>query len=127
MVAGAGASSDRAGPLETYRRLVQRIAEELIASGHRTSALTSFLADPPPPFDVAFAGVTLDGKGRLDVERVVENLAAGKPALARARAYEALDAFVSYALFSAKNVLPPEEAARLQRELRSLRKGGGAG
>ncbi len=61
--------------------------------------------------------------GRVDVERIRRNVASGGEALARALCLEALDAFVSYALFSARNVLPHEVAERLARTYLSLQEG----
>ena len=104
--------------------LVERISAALLAAGKELQPLRAFLEEPLAELEEAFAGVTLDASGRLDVERVVQNLSQGRPAIARARAYEALDAFVSFAVFSAKNVLSPEDAAALLAELRQVREEG---
>jgi hypothetical protein len=41
----------------------------------------------------------------------------------RAKAYEALDSFMSYALFSAKNVMPSDAAETLAKECRRMQAG----
>jgi hypothetical protein len=102
--------------LERYRDLVRRVSRALVKSGDGLDSLRSFLAEPSPGSENAFRGVTLSEQGELDVERVMANL--GADAAARARAYEALDAFVWYALFTARNVVPPDEAERLEADLR---------
>jgi hypothetical protein len=102
--------------LERYRDLVRLLCRALLKSGEGIESLRSFLAEPVPGSENAFQGVTLSEAGELDVERVVGNL--GQGAVARARAYEVLDAFVWYALFTARNVVPPEEAERLTADLR---------
>ena len=119
----------RAEPLSTldrYGALIGAISKALSSAGKDLSDLRSFLADPLPGLEVAFAGVTLADDGTLDVGRVRQNVKAGDDAVARAMAYEALDAFVSYALFSAKNVLPPELARQLGAEFKRLQVGSGA-
>jgi hypothetical protein len=67
--------------------------------------------------------VTLGPDGRLDVARIRQNVSSGGEALARAMTLEALDAFVSYALFTARNVLPGEMSERLYRGYRDLQEG----
>jgi hypothetical protein len=82
--------------------------------------LRGFLDAPPSGLEAAYEGVALGEDGRVDVERIRRNVAGGGEALARALTLEALDAFVSYALFSAKNVLPPDVAEQLARSYLSL-------
>ena len=69
------------------------------------------------------AGVVLGPDGRVDVTRLRTNLASGGEAVARALTLEALDAIVSYALFTARNVLPPDVAERLSNTYRTLQGG----
>lgn len=102
---------------ERYQGLVRQICDALKEAGQDLEPLRSFLSDPLPGMERAFADVTLSDEGVLDTAKVVENLGT-EDATARLRAYEVLDAFVSYALFSARNVLPPEVADRLSREAR---------
>lgn len=109
--------------VELYSSLIRSICAALQKSGKDLSDLHSFFADPLPGLEDAFAGVVLSDDGTLDVERVFENLKQGDPVMARAKAFEALDAFVSYALFSAKNVLPPDLAQVLAAEFRRLQEG----
>jgi len=67
--------------------------------------------------------VSLSEAGVLDVERIAQNVAAREPVLARARTLEALDAFVAYALFSARNLLSAEQSAALAQAYRALQEG----
>jgi hypothetical protein len=107
--------------LERYRELVRTLCRALLQSGQGIEPLRSFLAEPTEGTHDAFSGVTLSDAGELDVERVLLNL--GTDAAARARAYDALDAFVWYALFTARNVVPPDEAERLTAEIRRAQEG----
>ncbi len=99
--------------LERYELLLQTICAALQSSGEGLEDLRSFLADPLPGMEEAFAGVTLDDQGRLDMERL----------LANGGGAESLDAFASYALFSARNVLPPGMAEALSTEFRRVQEG----
>src|SRR5258708_5652682 len=67
------------------------------------------------------AGVEVSSEGELDVTRVINNL--GDTPVRRAKAYEALDSFMSYALFSAKNVMPSDAAEALAKECRQMQAG----
>lgn len=111
-------------PEERYNLLLSLVARALKDAGQENGAmLRGFLEAPPQGLESAFAGVSLGEDGRVDVERIRDNVAGGGEALARALTLEALDAFVSYALFSARNVLPPEVAERLSRTYLSLQEG----
>jgi hypothetical protein len=103
--------------LERYEALVETICEALRAGGQDFDDLRSFLAEPIPGMEKAFGGVTLDEDGRLDVARLMENV--GGPD----EGAEALEAFASYALFSARNVLPPEVAEALSADFRRIQEG----
>jgi hypothetical protein len=120
----AAQTAPAASALERYAALVKAICGALESAGRPLDDLRAFLQDPLPGMEVTFAGVTLSPGGVLDAARIISNTSAENPALARAQAYEALDAFVSYALFSAKNVLPAELAETLGREFRRLHEGG---
>jgi hypothetical protein len=112
--------------LDLYGSLIRTICKALEGAGKDLSDLRSFFEDPLPGLEQAFAGVTLSDGGALDVERVRQNVKAKDDALARAMTYEALDAFVSYALFSAKNVLPADLAKVLGAEFKRIQEGSGA-
>jgi hypothetical protein len=108
-------------PLETYRRIFKRIFFRL---AHATPAardrLNSWFDRLPAPDRAVFEGVRMGPEGEVDVARVLVNVfAAGRdegPA-ARARALGALDAFLAFAMFEAKNVLPRDDAESLAREV----------
>ncbi|XXF80391.1 DUF4388 domain-containing protein [Myxococcaceae bacterium GXIMD 01537] len=119
----AALTEEPPGAEERYNLLLALVARELKTAGQDVGLLRGFLDAPPPGLESAYEGVTLDEDGRVDVARIHRNVASGGEALARALTLEALDAFVSYALFSAKNVLPLEVAERLARTYRSLQEG----
>ena len=92
--------------------------------GRDVSMFHSFLKSPPQGLEEAYASVLIDKDGRVDVEQIPPNVAAsGDEALSRALTLEALDAFVSYALFSAHNVLPKFLADQLFMTYRALQEG----
>jgi hypothetical protein len=111
------------GPVDLYAELVQTICQALMQAGHPLTPLRGFFESPGEGLEAAFAGVTLSDEGELDVDRVLANVASGDEALSRAMAYEALDAFAAYALFSAKNALPAELAELLQEEFARVSEG----
>jgi hypothetical protein len=113
-----------AEPLESYRRIFKRIffrvSHATPAAHERLNSWFDRLADPDRD---TFAGVRLDGEGELDVARVLVNVFnAGREEgpIARARALAALDAFLAFALFEAKNVLPRHDAEALERDVRKM-------
>jgi hypothetical protein len=113
-------SLEQLGPEERYLQLLSLVARALKEAGQDAAMLRGFLDAPPSGLEAAYEGVALGEDGRVDVERIRRNVAGGGEALARALTLEALDAFVSYALFSAKNVLPPDVAEQLARSYLSL-------
>ncbi len=121
--AGEALGSELLSAEERYNMLLSLVARALKDSGQDAGMLRGFLDAPPPGLEGAYEGVTLGEDGRVDVARIRQNVSAGGEALARALTQEALDAFVSYALFSARNVLPPEVAERLARTYLSLQEG----
>jgi hypothetical protein len=121
-----GQPPDQQSPLQLYRSLVQAICEAMLGSGEGLGSLRSFLESPQPGTEEAFAGVTLSSWGDLDVDRVAKNLERLGPVVGRARTYEALNAFVSYALFSAKNSLSGERASALEARVRAMQRGEGS-
>lgn len=108
--------------VERYCALVKSICEALLAAGVGLGDLRSFLSDPLPGMEEGLNGVTLSEEGVLDAARLVANLG-GDSAMDRAKTYELLDSLVSYALFSARNVLPQEVAEKLSAEARGLQEG----
>jgi hypothetical protein len=108
---------------ERYNLLLSLIHRALRDAGKDEDLLKGFLDAPPAGLEDAFAGVTPGPDGRVDVARLRANLASGGEAVGRALTLEALDAIVSYALFSARNALPPEVAERLSNTYRTLQGG----
>jgi hypothetical protein len=106
--------------LDLYAQLIRTVAQALTSSGKSLSSLRSFFEDPLPGMEDAFSGVTFSDDGTLDVARIWKNLDADRKPMGKLKAYEAIDAFVSYALFSAKNQISPELADRLSRDFRKL-------
>ncbi|HSP79865.1 MAG TPA: DUF4388 domain-containing protein [Myxococcaceae bacterium] len=110
-------------PEERYNALLAQVHTALRLAGANPDLLRGFVESPQPGLETAYEGVQLGADGRLDVERIRRNVSGGGEALARALTLEALDAFVSYALFSARNALPPEVAERLYRSYLNLQEG----
>lgn len=110
---------------ERYAELIHEVCETLQTSGVELDPLRSFLTEPQPGLEGAFVGVELTEDGAFDVARVLANFEAEGEALGRAMAYEALDAFVSYALFVARDVLPEELSAPLTDAYRAIQNEGG--
>ncbi|WNG46186.1 DUF4388 domain-containing protein [Archangium minus] len=110
-------------PEERFNVLLAQIHTAIRLAGANPDLLRGFLESPQPGLEAAYEGVTLGPDGRVDVERIRQNVSGGDEALARAMMLEALDAFVSYALFSARNVLPGEMSERLYRSYRDLQEG----
>jgi len=116
-----------AGPFGTYRRLLARVHAALaVAEPDAGARLNGWLDALPAGRRALFDGVRLDAAGELDTTRVVANVeAAGayRGAAARARALEALEEFLAFALFEAKNRLPRAEAEALLREVGRMQMG----
>jgi len=108
---------------ERYNQLLSLIHQALRDAGQDEELLRGFLDAPSPGLEGAFAAVAPGPDGRVDVARLSANLASGGEAEGRALTLEALDAIVSYALFSARNVLPPEVAEWLSNTYRKLQGG----
>ncbi|MFZ5468587.1 MAG: DUF4388 domain-containing protein [Myxococcota bacterium] len=108
---------------QLYASLIRTICTALKNAGNDLEDLREFLAEPLPGMEVALKGVKLSDEGEIDVQRVLKNVGGADQALARAAAFEVLDAFVSYALFSAKNVLPAKMADALAAEFRAIQRG----
>jgi len=111
-------------PEERFNVLLAQIHTAIRLAGANPDLLRGFLESPQPGLETAYDGVTLGPDGRVDVERIRLNVSSsGGEALSRAMTLEALDAFVSYALFTARNVLPGEMSERLYRSYRDLQEG----
>lgn len=110
-------------PEERFNVLLAQIHTAIRLAGANPDLLRGFLESPQPGLETAYVGVTLGPDGRVDVARIRQNVSGGGEALARAMTLEAIDAFVSYALFSARNVLPGEMSERLYRSYRELQEG----
>ncbi len=110
-------------PEERFNALLAQIHTALRLAGANPDLMRGFLDSPQPGLEAAYEGVSLGPDGRVDVARIRQNVSSGGEALARAMTLEALDAFVSYALFSARNVLPGEMSERLYRGYRDLQEG----
>jgi hypothetical protein len=105
------------GPFESYARIVRHLFEELSRvqpdAGRR---LESFFDRLPPGRRTVFEGVRIGADGNIDVDQLLLNAGRGaaRPGpVARAQALDALESFVSFALFEVKNCLAPAEAARV--------------
>jgi hypothetical protein len=126
--AGAGKSVPRAaGPFETYRRIFKRVHAAL-ASVERDAAgrLNTWFERLPERRRAVFEGVRVHADGELDVAAILQNVTASGAyagAAARARALEALEELLAFALFEAKNRLPKADAERLLREVGKMQVG----
>jgi hypothetical protein len=118
-----GPAPETLGPEDRYNLLLSLVYRALQEVGRDVNMLSSFLDSPPAGLEDAYAGVTLDAEGRVDVALIRTNVASGDEALSRALTLEALDAFVSYALFTAQNALPPDIAGQLSLTYRALQEG----
>lgn len=123
-----GAPVPRAsGPFETYRRIFKRVYVAL-ADVERDAAvrLNGYFDRLPDKKRPVFEGVRIDEDGDMDVAQILVNVSstgAYKGAAARARALEALEEFLAFALFEAKNRLPRADAERLLREVGRMQVG----
>ena len=115
------------GPFETYRRIFRRVYEAL-AAVERDAAerLNGYFDRLPEKRRPVFHAVRIDEEGEMDVAQILVNVSASgayKGAAARARALEALEEFLAFALFEAKNRLPRADAERLLREVGRMQVG----
>ncbi len=114
------------GPFETYRRIFQRVHEGLSAHAGAAERLNSYFQRLPARNRAVFAGVRFDADGDVDVSKVHDNVVASgafQGAAARARALEALEDLLAFALFEVKNCLPRPDADALLREVGRLQMG----
>jgi hypothetical protein len=115
------------GPFETYARIFRHIHGELSRvqpdAGRR---LESYFERLGPDRAALFASVRIGADGDLDVAQVLLNVSDGSArpgAAVRARALEALESFLAFALFEVKNCLSPTEAARVLAEVGRMQAG----
>jgi hypothetical protein len=115
------------GPFEIYRRIFRRVHGALVAGDAGAAArLDTFFANLPEKKRAPFEGVSFGPEGELDVAQVLANVTATgtyRGAAARARALEALEELLAFALFEAKNRLPRAEAEALLREVGRMQMG----
>ena len=123
----APAAARVSGPFEIYRRIFKHIYAELakVQRGAQ-SRLNSWFDKLPETQRPVFEGVRLDRDGEVDVAQVLLNVTQGgvyKGAAARARALEALESLLAFALFEVKNCLPKAEAEKLLRDVGRMQVG----
>ena len=115
------------GPFEIYRRILARVHEALNSAHQDASArLNSYFDWLPPRNRAVFDEVRFGSEGDIEVARVLQNVATGglyKGAAARARALEALEDLLAFALFEVKNCLERTEADALLREVGRMQVG----
>ncbi len=116
-----------AGPFDIYRRIFARVHDALAAANHdATGRLNSYFQRLPARNRAVFEGVRFGSDGDIDVSRVLDNVNARgefKGAAARARALEALEDLLSFALFEVKNCLERTEADKVLREVGRMQVG----
>ncbi len=116
-----------AGPFETYRRIFKRVHAALASAEPQAAArLNTWFDRLPAKRRAIFEGVTMGDDGEIDVAAVLMNASASgayQGAAARARSLEALEEFLAFALFEAKNRLAKPDAERLLREVGKMQVG----
>jgi hypothetical protein len=116
-----------AGPFETYRRIFKHVHAALAAVDPGAAGrLNTWFDRLPDKRRAIFEGVRLGDDGEIDVAAVLVNVNASgtyQGAAARARSLEALEEFLAFALFEAKNRLPKPEADRLLRQVGRMQVG----
>jgi hypothetical protein len=116
-----------AGPFETYRRIFKRVHAALAAvEPEAATRLNGWFDRLPDARRAIFENVRMTADGELDVAAVLMNVnvsGAYKGAAARARSLEALEEFLSFALFEAKNRLARDDAEKLLREVGKMQVG----
>lgn len=117
------------GPFETYRRIFRHVHGALeAATPGAAGRLNRYLEQLPEKRRAPFVGVHVEADGDLDVAQVLGNVSAAgafRGAAARARALEALDELLAFALFEAKSRLARDAADRLLREVGRMQVGKG--
>jgi Domain of unknown function (DUF4388) len=114
------------GAFDAYRRLFRAVhGAAARASSEAGRQLESWFERAPPSLRGPFAGADFGPDGSVDMDRVFANAMAKAPGgpTARARALEALEALLAFALFEACNRLSRDEAEALRREVRRVQLG----
>jgi hypothetical protein len=115
------------GPFEIYRRIFARVHEAIAAANQdATGRLNSYFQRLPARNRAVFDGVRFSTDGDIDVSKVLDNVNARaefKGAAARARALEALEDLLSFALFEVRNCLERGEADQVLREAGRMQMG----
>jgi hypothetical protein len=115
------------GPFDIYRRIFVRVHEALAAASQdATGRLNSYFQRLPARNRAVFDGVRFGPDGDIEAARVLDNVNARgeyKGAAARARALEALEDLLAFALFEVKNCLVRGEADRVLREVGRIQVG----
>lgn len=124
----AGAAPDRpSGPVGTYGRIFQYLLAELCRERPDAPArLNSWFDKLPEARRSLFEGVRVGEDGQVDVARVLANASRSGDhpgAAARARALEALEAFLSFGLFEVKNCLGKDQAEAVLRKVGRMQVG----
>ncbi len=116
-----------AGPFETYRRIFKRVHAALAAiEPDAAGRLNTWFERLPEKRRAIFEGVRMGDDGEIDVAAILMNVSATgayQGAAARARSLEALEEFLAFALFEAKNRLAKPEVERLLREVGKMQVG----
>jgi len=116
-----------AGPFETYRRIFKHVHAALAAAEPDAARrLNTWFERLPEKRRTIFESVRLGDDGEIDVAAVLMNVSASgafQGAAARARSLEALEEFLAFALFEAKNRLPKADAERLLRAVGRMQVG----
>lgn len=114
------------GPFEIYRRIFARVHEAIAGAQLDASArLNSYFERLPARNRAVFEGVRFV-EGDIEVSKVLDNVVQGgafKGAAARARALEALEDLLAFALFEVKNCLPRGAADEVLREVGRMQMG----
>jgi len=115
------------GPFATYRRIFARVHEAMaLANQDAQARLNSYFERLPARNRSVFEGVRFAKDGDIEVSRVLSNVVAQgeyRGAAARARALEALEDLLAFALFEVKNCMERGRADALLREVGRMQMG----
>ncbi|HET6439131.1 MAG TPA: DUF4388 domain-containing protein [Anaeromyxobacter sp.] len=115
------------GVFDIYRRIFGRVHEGISAvQADAPARLNSYFDRLPARNRAVFDGVRFGPDGHIEVSRVLDNVVTAgqfKGAAARARALEALEDLLAFALFEVKNCLPRSQADALLREVGHMQMG----
>lgn len=121
---GSGLATGLGKAFDAYARAIRHISLRLRDPDPRgADGLSSFFAKPPPVYAPLWQGLTLSPEGDLDMEKLMANARAAHGEAGRSRALEALESYLAFALFEAKNVLSTEVTDRLVKEVGRIQMG----